>query len=456
VTAFAQQAIPGDVLRICRRLRQEGHEAHLVGGGIRDLLVGRHPHDFDVATSALPEAVLALFGARYAIPTGLQHGTVTVLGDALAAGEHPRHRHVEVTTFRGEGEYLDGRRPSTVHFGATLHEDLARRDFTMNAIAYDPLAEVLTDPFDGQRDLAAGIIRAVGDPVERFREDGLRPMRAVRQATQLGFSIESATMVAIGQTLSSFRKVSAERIRDELFKLLAAPAAARGVALLHQTGLLAEILPEVQGAGAEDGRHVHLGALDGVPADPVLRLAGLLGGWGAVTETATGDDGALLVATDAQRLSQHAAAIGQRLRLAGAEQRRLVDLTRALGTGAASGSDADLRRMVRKVGRGQLASWLALRACVAVPLDARLDDQELRARLDVVAGPGVALEPSELAVDGRAIMEALGIGPGPLVGQLLAALLERVLDDQTLNDRVRLIELARTMAQDLSAPPGAR
>ncbi len=140
--------IPDDVVGVCRRLQEAGHEAHLVGGGVRDLVLGRAPKDFDLATSALPDAVMKLFGQRFAIPTGLQHGTVTVL-----TGSPPQGRPVEVTTFRGEGLYLDGRRPSSVEFGKTLTEDLARRDFTMNAIAYDPLADRLTDPFGGRQDL---------------------------------------------------------------------------------------------------------------------------------------------------------------------------------------------------------------------------------------------------------------------------------------------------------------
>ena len=179
--------IPGDVLALCRRLRRAGHQAHLVGGGVRDMLLGRPPSDFDVATDARPEAVMALFGATFAIPTGLKHGTVTVLTDAT-----PR-RPVEVTTFRGEGEYLDGRRPTSVSYVQTLDEDLSRRDFTMNAIAFDPLEGRITDLFDGQGDLGRRLIRAVGDPLVRFREDGLRPMRAVRQAAQLGFTIDPPT-----------------------------------------------------------------------------------------------------------------------------------------------------------------------------------------------------------------------------------------------------------------------
>src|SRR5262252_7833651 len=168
MTEIDPRLIPDDVLAVCRRLHDAGYEAHLVGGGIRDMLLGRAPADFDVATRARPEEVVELFGHTFAIPTGLQHGTVTVLTDG------PR-RPVEVTTFRGEGAYLDGRRPSSVAYVSTLAEDLSRRDFTMNAVGYDPLDDRLTDPFDGRGDLQRRLIRAVGDPLQRFREDGLRP-----------------------------------------------------------------------------------------------------------------------------------------------------------------------------------------------------------------------------------------------------------------------------------------
>src|SRR5438552_4818994 len=150
VVPLDRAAIPGDVLGVCSRLRAGGFQAHLVGGGVRDLLLGRAPSDFDVATDAHPPQVMSLFGARYAIPTGLQHGTVTVVTGGAADGEK---RHVEVTTFRGEGAYLDGRRPTSVSFVGSLDEDLSRRDFTMNAIAFDPIAGALTDPFDGRGDL---------------------------------------------------------------------------------------------------------------------------------------------------------------------------------------------------------------------------------------------------------------------------------------------------------------
>ncbi len=212
--------IPADVLALCRRLRDAGHQAHLVGGGVRDMLLGRPPADFDVATDARPEAVLALFGTRFAIPTGLKHGTVTVLTDASAAPP------VEVTTFRGEGDYLDGRRPSSVTYVDTLEEDLSRRDFTMNAIAFDPLDGRLTDPFDGRAISARRLIRAVGDPRAALPRGRPAPdaRRAAGGAAGVRRSIRRRWRRSRRRS-TSFRKVSAERIRDELFKMLAARAA---------------------------------------------------------------------------------------------------------------------------------------------------------------------------------------------------------------------------------------
>jgi len=203
--------VPADVVELCRKLRDAGFEAWLVGGAVRDLLRGAPAKDFDVATSAQPADVTKVFGRKRTIPTGEKHGTVTVLTER--DGEK---QHVEVTTYRGEGAYSDGRRPDEVVFVRSLDEDLKRRDFTMNAIAYDPLGDALADPYGGQKDLAARLIRAVGDPLERFREDGLRAMRAVRFAAQLQFALDPPTEAAIPKTLEVFRKVSAERIRDEL------------------------------------------------------------------------------------------------------------------------------------------------------------------------------------------------------------------------------------------------
>src|SRR5436305_1950707 len=201
--------VPEDVMAVLRGLRAGGKQAWIAGGAVRDLLrLGKTPQDFDVATDARPEEVARLFPR--VIPTGVQHGTVTVL-----SGEHK----IEVTTFRGEGPYLDGRRPSSVTFLGDIDGDLARRDFTVNAMAWDPIAGVLKDPFSGAEDLRRCLLRAVGDPLARFREDGLRPLRAVRFACTLRLALDPATRRANPAALDVFSKVATERVRYELITL---------------------------------------------------------------------------------------------------------------------------------------------------------------------------------------------------------------------------------------------
>jgi tRNA nucleotidyltransferase (CCA-adding enzyme) len=450
--------IPADVLGVCRRLRDAGHEAHLVGGGVRDLLLGRAPSDFDVATSARPEVVMALFGNRYAIPTGLQHGTVTVL-----AGGPDRPRPVEVTTFRGEGEYLDGRRPSEVRFGATLAEDLARRDFTMNAIAYDPVAALVTDPFDGQGDLARRLVRAVGDPVERFREDGLRPMRAVRQATQLGFTVDPPTLRAIEPTLGSFRKVSAERVRDELFKLVAAAQPARGIELMRETGLLAEVMPELlEGVGCVQNRfhrydvyHHTLATLDGARADVVLRLGALLHDVGKPRsqQPRQGAPGEFTFFRHEYVGAEMTDTICRRLKLSTAEREDITALVaNHMFFYTPEWTDGAIRRFVRQVGQDRLPALLALREADITGRgfgeDPQAETRELVSRIEKAAAEDAALQIRDLAVNGQDVMRVLGIPPGPLVGVVLTRLLERVLDNPALNTREALLALIPEVAKE--------
>ena len=222
--------IPAGVRGCLDTLRQAGYAAHPVGGCVRDLLLGRTPGDYDLCTSARPEQVMALF--ERTIPTGIQHGTVTVL-----TGDGP----VEVTTFRREGGYADGRHPDGVAFDVGLTEDLARRDFTINAMALGPEGEVV-DPFDGRDDLNAGIVRCVGEPDRRFAEDALRMLRAVRFAAQLGFAIAPETEEAIRRNAGRMARVSGEQIKAELEKILLSPHPERAGELLRW-GLLAHLWP---------------------------------------------------------------------------------------------------------------------------------------------------------------------------------------------------------------------
>ncbi|MDR1617948.1 MAG: polynucleotide adenylyltransferase, partial [Treponema sp.] len=216
----------------------EGRELYLVGGAVRDLLRGEKPADWDLATDALPEEVIALFRRRRytVIPTGIKHGTVTV---------RYRGHSLEITTFRTESEYRDGRRPEKVEFAPAIGEDLSRRDFTMNAAALKLPGGGLVDPFGGAGDIAGRLIRCVGNPAERFAEDGLRPLRALRFAAQLGFDIEEATLQAIPGALPVTAKVSAERVRDELDKILLSPRPSAALRPMETTGLLALLLPEL-------------------------------------------------------------------------------------------------------------------------------------------------------------------------------------------------------------------
>ncbi len=220
--------------KIVRRLQEAGHEAVYAGGCVRDMLRGVTPHDYDVATSARPEAVQALF--RRTVAVGAQFGVISVLENGA---------EFQVATFRSDGDYVDGRHPESVHF-SSAEEDARRRDFTINGLFYDPVQGALRDFVGGQVDLAAGVLRAIGNPEERFAEDRLRMLRAVRFATVLGFEIESGTWEAVRQHAAAIREVSAERIREELLKTLHSPNRVRGLDLLDSSGLLREILPEME------------------------------------------------------------------------------------------------------------------------------------------------------------------------------------------------------------------
>ncbi|ATB47821.1 CCA tRNA nucleotidyltransferase [Corallococcus macrosporus] len=406
--------IPQPVLDVIARLRELGHAVYLVGGCVRDMVRQVHPKDFDVATSALPQEVQGAF--RKVIPTGIQHGTVTVL---------QKGTHVEVTTFRSEGDYLDGRRPSSVAFERDIVKDLSRRDFTINAMAYNPLDRELVDPFGGQADLQAQLIRCVGSAQERFSEDGLRPLRAVRFAAVLGFSLDTATRDAIPATLAVFRKVALERVREELVKLLLSPRAESGLHLLADSGLLDVFLPELACAEARAAETARA-AVQAAPLEVEVRLAVLL---------------ADLV--DRPRARD----IGLRLKF----PKKVADLVALLVEHAKAESlveapDAALRRLLARLGLAQVAPWAAVvRARVRVRQpDALPAVEALIARVEALAAAKPPLSAKDLALTGGDIMATLGVGPSPVVGEATRFLVESVLDDPSLNT-------AETLQQRLKA-----
>ncbi len=430
-------AVPRHVREVCDRLARAGHEAVAVGGAVRDAILGRVPGDWDVATSAHPDEVLALFPRT--IPTGLQHGTVTIVTGKGAES------HVEVTTFRGEGAYTDARRPDHVTFGVPLVEDLARRDLRVNAMAYDPAGRRLIDPFEGRRDIAERLLRAVGptgdvyeDAVARFTEDGLRVMRAVRFAATLEFALDPDTERGIGPALASLAKVSKERVCEELRRILASREPSRALAPAERTGIVRVILPELDDAwtawaGVRGDRATAvahwLARVDAAP--PEARLGALL------------SDLAPPAAASAARLDRAAVKRAQDvLRRLKFSNNELTAAAVLVGTGAAplvaAWTDPQLRRLLADVTRPHAAAAAALwRAAGAADLAARA--AAILARRDPLAA-------GELAVSGKDLMAALGLAPGPAVGRLLAALLEQVLDDPSLNTRDRLLEAARRLA----------
>jgi tRNA nucleotidyltransferase (CCA-adding enzyme) len=456
--------VPPHIADVCRALLGAGHEAWLVGGAVRDLLRGRKHHDFDVATSARPDEVAHVFGRKRTIPTGEKHGTVTVLVDGPAGREH-----VEVTTFRGEGAYSDGRRPDQVEFVRSLVEDLRRRDFTMNAVAYDPLGDRIEDPFGGRADLAAGLIRAVGDPLERFREDGLRALRAVRFAAQLGFRLDPPTEAAIPRSIDVFRRVSAERVRDELIKILGSSRPSVGLELMRTTGLLQHVIPELlEGVGLTQNRfHSHdvwhhtLAAVDATPLEStrgpayIVRMAALLHDVAKPRTAAPKPD------SPGERTFYRHELVGadmtddiaRRLKLSNDEREHLTNLVRNhMFWYAPDWTDGTVRRFISRVGAESIDDLFRLRAgdvrARGRGEEPGVEIDELRARIEAQLRADAALKVGDLALGGGDVMRILGCRPGPIVGEVLRRLLERVLDDAALNTRERLEALVPEVASE--------
>ncbi|MEY2931388.1 MAG: hypothetical protein RL033_2137 [Pseudomonadota bacterium] len=445
--SLSSAGLPAALLDLCRRLSGAGHHAWLVGGCVRDSLRAQldgpaapgswRAKDWDVATDAMPEQVMKLF--RRVIPTGVEHGTVTVLLPGMQA---------EVTTLRTEQGYRDGRRPDEVAFVRSIEEDLARRDFTVNAIAFAPEAEVLIDPFGGLEDLRRHQLRAVGEPARRFAEDGLRVLRAARFVATLEFELHPGTADAIRPSLDTYRQVSAERVREEWNKALGARAPSRAFAIMQQHGLLEITAPELDALATRTAANESLFALalrrlDHAPADVCLRLTALLRD----------------VAVEPTAAAQLADALLQRLRYSNAERKTVSHLLRMRDVPlTVELSAAELRRWLRAVGSDVYRDVcglerVALRALDGAPgaapaeqraRGAALERLEQRAAAELESKPPLSL--GELALDGKSLMAELRLSPGPHLGKLLGALLEQVLDQPELNTRERLLERARALS----------
>jgi tRNA nucleotidyltransferase (CCA-adding enzyme) len=442
--------VPRDVLQLCALLRSRGKRAWIVGGCVRDLFRDREANDWDVATDARPPELLRIFPR--AIPTGIEHGTVTVVSG---------HRHYEVTTLRGEGTYTDGRRPDWVEFVDDITADLARRDFTVNAIAIDPVSGEVIDPFGGRGDLAGGVLRAVGDPKERFAEDGLRVLRAARFVASLELTLDPATEAAIPVTLDTFRKVAQERVRDEWVKTMKARTPSRAFEVMRRTGILEITCPELmQGVGVEQNRwHAFdvwrhgLECMDACTGDPILRIAALLHDVGKPATRAWSEKTNDYTFYDHDRVgAEIAEPIAARLRFSNDERARIVSLVRHHLFHYSGWTDKAVRHWIRRVGRERVEDLYLLNEA-----DVRAKGRDFSADLDAlsalkahvtrVLAEGAALSTRDLKINGHDLMRELGVRPGPIIGEILEALLEAVLTDPSVNEPEALLALARAFLE---------
>lgn len=443
------RTIPADVIGIIQRLREKGKRGWVVGGSVRDMLRGVPVADYDVCTDALPDEVMRIFPK--VIPTGIDHGTVSVLVKG-----HP----YEVTTLRGEGEYTDGRRPDAVRFLDDIREDLARRDFTVNAIALDPIDGVLVDPFGGERDLAAHVIRAVGDPMARFSEDGLRVLRAARFAATLSSRIDDATLRAIPECIATYRKVSPERVRDEWLKTMKAKRPSIAFDVMRDTGILGVTCPELmEGVGMTQNKHHAfdvwghaMACLDACAGDAVLRVAALLHDVGKPRTRAVGEKTGDYTFYDHERVgADMAEGILTRLRFSNDERSRITAVVRHhLLCYDPTWTPAAVRRWIRRVGRERMDDLYALGRADAAGKGLPVEDDlariaELEARAKDILAAGDALTVKALRVNGTDLMKELGMKPGRALGETLEKLLELVLEDPTQNERDALLAAARGM-----------
>jgi len=401
---LAQTVLPPGLVRVAQTLEKAGFEAVVVGGAVRDALLGRTPGDWDLATSARPEEVQKLFPKT--IPTGLEHGTVTVI-----EGRGKDRFTTEVTTYRGEGEYLDGRRPSEVQFLRDLAGDLARRDLTVNAFAYNPIRSQFTDCFEGLRDLDAGVIRAVGKATERFSEDGLRAMRAARFCATLEFDLEPETEAAIAGALPILEKVSRERVRVELVKMLAAARPSRGLRPMLRTGMWPIVLASLP----EETCNEAIAAVDAMPPEPIVRLARLL--W-PIRDQRDAVEGVL-----------------DQLKPSREEKARVLSLLSSAADDLVGTQDpVAIRRAAARLGRKHLNDALDVAAV-----------GEAHRRRVTEACNGAALTIGELEVGGKELIAGGLAKPGKALGTLLRSLLGWVHEDPTRNTAEALISKAREL-----------
>ena len=442
--------------KIASIFNNNGKQAYLVGGAVRDMIRGKDIHDWDLATDALPQEVAGFVrrAGGKVIPTGIKHGTVTVL--------YKKHS-AEVTTFRTESDYSDGRRPDNVRFSNDINEDLSRRDFTMNAIALRLPDGEIVDPFNGADDIKAGIIRCVGNAGERFNEDGLRPLRAIRFSAQLGFEIDKTTLDAIPGALSVSANVSWERVRDELDKILASPVPSRGFLLMEKTGLLELFLKELADCRGIEQKGFHkfdvlehsflscdYSARKNYSHE--VRLAALFHDVGKPSVRKMDESGVWTFYRHEEIGASMCHKILRRLRYSSEVIDGVCHLVKEhMFHYTEDWSDAAVRRFIARVGESALKDLYCLRRADAFGLAGKetepMNLTELSDKVEKVLAQEHAFTIKDLAVSGNDLM-TIGIESGKTMGIILKELLETVLDDPAQNTKEKLLEIAGKIAKD--------
>ncbi len=426
-------------------LESAGFETYVAGGCVRDSLLGRIPHDWDLCTAATPEQMKKVFSGKRILETGLAHGTLTLL---TSGGP------IEITTFRVDGKYSDGRRPDAVQFVSRLQDDLNRRDFTIGAMAWSP-KRGLSDPFGGRSDLYNKILRAVGNPDERFSEDGLRILRGIRFASQLGFSMEPETSLAMRRQIGMLDSVSNERIREEFNGILCGRYVCR--ALRDFSDIIFYVLPELKpmlGCVQQNPNHLYdvwehsIRAVGQVPASPPLRLAMLLHDSGKPSCKTIDENRIGHFHGHSKASKKIAEAIVRRLRYSNADSETITKLVEQHDM-PLGGSEKIVRRRLAQLGEKRFRELLAVKKGDAVGQGTHperiMELRDLERRLNMVISQDACFSLKQLAVNGSDI-KALGLS-GPKVGQMLQKLLEAVLDENINNDSAALLNFAENQME---------
>jgi tRNA nucleotidyltransferase (CCA-adding enzyme) len=442
--------LPAFVQEILDKFNKKGFEIYVVGGAVRDILTNREVDDWDFTTNATPEEILKIF------PDGFYDNIFGTVGISHPSSPHP----FEITTFRKESDYTDHRRPGKVEWGKTLEEDLARRDFTINAMAIKGSKDPIIDPYGGQADLKKKLIRAVGNPDERFSEDALRMMRAIRIAGELGFTIEEKTLEAGKKNAALINQIAKERVKEELFKILSSSYPYESIILLRNSGLMEQILPEFEKCfGVEQkspGRHhvydVGTHALMSLKfcksEDPIVRFATLIHDIGKPPTYKKLPTGVITFYNHEVISTKIAENIADRLKFSKKEKEKFIILVRwHQFTVDERQTDSAIRRFIRHVGKENINDMLTLRVADRLGGGARETSwrlEEFKKRLIEVQKEPFSIK--DLKINGNDVMKELKLKPGPKIGEILEKLFNEVVEKKTDNNKESLLKRAKEIS----------